>query len=260
MAIVTKTRDQIDRMRKAGRLVHEALRRCREAIKPGMTTGQLDAIAEQVIQENPGAVGLFKWYPTYKSTDPDVFPAVTCISVNDIVVHGIPGPRVLNEGDLVSIDFGVRLDGWCGDSATTLMVGKVTQEHQRLCEVTQHVLQIAIENIRPHRRWSQIASQMQRYAQQAGMGVIRDFVGHGIGRTMHEDPKVPNFAARDQGDFELRQGMVLAVEPMCTLGTDKVKILPDKWTVVTADGKFAAHYEHTIAVTERGAEVLTDGN
>ncbi len=228
--------------------------------RPGVTTAEIDAVAEKMIAENPGSVGLFKWYPTYRPNDPDVFPAVTCISVNDIVVHGIPGPYVLKEGDLVSIDFGVRLNGWCGDSATTVMVGKVSAESRKLCEVTKHVLQIAIENIRPHRRWSTIASQMQRYAEQAGMGVIRDFVGHGIGQSMHEDPKVPNFAARDQSDFELLPGMVLAVEPMCTLGTSKVKILPDKWTVVTADGKGSAHYEHTIAVTDTGSEVLTDGN
>jgi methionyl aminopeptidase len=259
MAIVIKSREQIERMRRAGRLVCEALKRCREATKPGVTTGQLDALAEQIIAENPGSVGLFKWYPTYKKNEG--FPAVTCISVNDEVVHGIPGDRALHEGDLVSVDFGIRIDGWCGDSATTIPVGRVSPDRVKLCEVTEHVLRIAIENVRPGKRWGQIARQMQNYAERAGMGVIKDFVGHGIGQAMHEDPKVPNFASRDgAGDFEIKPGMVLAIEPMCTLGTDRVKVLGDGWTVVTADGKAAAHYEHTVAVTDTGCEVLTDGN
>ena len=246
-------------MREAGRLVHQALRRCREACTPGATTAEIDAAAERVLADHPGAEGLFKWYPTYH--EGEGFPAVTCISVNEEVVHGIPGQRVIQEGDVVSVDFGVRYKGWCGDSATTIMVGKVSPDRQRLCEVTEHVLHIAIENIRPGRRWSRIAAMMQRYAEQAGMGVIRDYVGHGIGRSMHEEPKVPNFASRElmRHDIELVPGMVLAVEPMCTLGTDRTRTLDDNWTVVTADGKAAAHYEHTIAVTEDGCEVLTDG-
>ena len=260
MAIIRKTREQIERIRQSGRLVHEALRRCREACVPGATTGDVNAAAQSVIDEHPGAVGLFLNYP---APNPSVraFPAVTCISVNDEVVHGIPGKRVIREGDIVSVDFGVRHNGWCGDAATTILVGKVSAENRRLCEVTEHVLRIAIENIRPGRMWSRIARQMQDYAERAGMGVIRDYVGHGLGQSMHEDPKVPNFVSDElkKKDFELRPGMVLAVEPMCSGGTDKVQTLSDGWTVVTADGKCAAHYEHTIAVTETGCEVLTDG-
>jgi methionyl aminopeptidase len=254
-----KSPAEIQLMRQAGRVVFEALRRCREAAKPGVTTAQIDAQAEQVIAETSGAVGLFKWYPTYQPGQG--FPAVTCISVNDEVVHGIPGSRVLKEGDVVSVDFGVRLNGWCADSATTFPVGKVSADKQRLCEVTEHVLRIAIENIRPGRKWSIIAKMMQTYAEKAGMGVIRDYVGHGIGKSMHEEPKVPNFVSREllRSDIELRPGMVLAVEPMCTLGSERVKQLDDGWTVVTTDRSAAAHCEHTLAVTETGCEVLTDG-
>ena len=260
MAISLKSIDEIERMREAGRLVHEALRRCRAACRAGATTGAVDAAAGTVVEENPGSVGLFKWYPTYK--EGEGFPAYTCISVNDELVHGIPGGRVLEEGDLVSVDFGIRINGWCGDAATTIPVGPISPENARLCEVTEHVLQIAIENIRPGRRWSRIAQQMERYAERAGMGVIKEFVGHGIGRVMHEDPKVPNFLSRDlrKKDIELRPGMVLAVEPMCTLGSESTKTLDDGWTVVMADGRYAAHYEHTIAVTDSGCDVLTNGN
>ncbi|MEX2673097.1 MAG: type I methionyl aminopeptidase [Phycisphaeraceae bacterium] len=259
MAISLKSRAEIAKMRAAGRIVHEALRRCRAACRPGVTTAELNAEAEKLIEGTPGAVGLFKWYPTYR--EGEGFPAVTCISVNDEVVHGIPGDRVIGEGDLVSVDCGVRIDGWCGDSATTILVGQVSPEQRRLCEVTEHVLQIAIENIRPGRTWSRVARQMQNYAERAGFSVIKDFVGHGIGQSMHEEPKVPNFVSRDllRHDIELKPGMVLAVEPMCTLGTEQVRVLKDGWTVVTADGRPAAHYEHTIAVTEDGCEVLTDG-
>jgi methionyl aminopeptidase len=259
MGINLKTPAEIELMRRAGRLVHEALRRCRLACKPGATTRQVDAEAEQVIAENPGSTPLFKWYPSYQKGKG--FPAATCISVNDQIVHGIPGPRVLREGDLVSVDVGIRLDGWCADAATTVMVGQVGADKKRLCQVTEHVLGIAMENIRPGERWSRIAQKMQQYAERAGMGVIQDFVGHGIGRELHEEPKVPNFVSREllRNDIELRCGMVLAVEPMCTLGSDRVRKLDDEWTIVTADGSDAAHYEHTIAVTETGGDVLTDG-
>ncbi len=259
MAIIRKTPQEIERMRRAGRLVHEVLRRITEACQPGVSTRELDEIAEGLVRQTSGAVGLFQWYPTYKESEG--FPSVTCISVNEEVVHGIPGERIVKEGDLVSVDFGVQLDGWCGDAATTILVGKVSSERRRLCEATQHVLQIAIENIRPGRYWSQIARMMQNYAERAGFGVIRDFVGHGIGSKMHEDPKVPNYVSDElrRKDFELRPGMVLAVEPMCSAGAEEVEVLGDGWTVVTADRKAAAHYEHTLAVTETGCDILTDG-
>ncbi|MBI1367197.1 MAG: type I methionyl aminopeptidase [Planctomycetes bacterium] len=257
MAISLKSSQEIEQMRRAGQLVRQTLERCRAACVPGVTTGELDAIAGKTIAEHPGAVGLFKWYPTYN--EGEGFPAYTCISVNDEVVHGIPGPRVIKEGDVVSIDFGVRVNGWCGDSATTIMVGQVSPEAKKLCAATEHVLRIAVENIKPGAKWSHVARKMQRHAESLGLGVIKDFVGHGIGRVMHEEPKVPNFVSREliRHDIDLVPGMVLAVEPMCTLGSEQVRTLDDGWTVVTVDGKPAAHYEHTIAVTEDGCDVLT---
>jgi len=259
MAVKLKSRAQIEKMRAAGRVVHSVLQHCREICKAGVTTRQIDEEAYRVFTA-AGARGLFKNYPTYRPGEG--FPANLCISVNDVVVHGIADDRKIRNGDLVGIDCGVELDGWCGDSATTLMVGQVDPEARRLCEATQHVLELAIENIRPGRKWSQVARVMQNYAEQQGLGVVRDFVGHGIGQKMHEDPKVPNFVNRDLlvNDIELREGMVLAIEPMCNLGSEKVRTLDDGWTVVTCDGKPSAHYEHTVAVTVDGAEVLTDGN
>jgi len=260
MAISLKNAQEIEQMRVAGRIVYEALQACREACRPGATTAQVNAAAERVLASHAGAEPLFKNYPaSHAGADP--FPAVTCISVNEQVVHGIPGDRVIEEGDLVSVDCGVRMDGWCGDSAVTIAVGRTSAERCRLVEVTEHVLAIAIENIRPGRLWSQVARLMQNYAERAGLGVIRDFVGHGIGRNMHEEPKVPNFVSREllRRDVELRPGMVLAVEPMCTLGGDRVRVLDDHWTVVTEDGRCAAHCEHTLAVTETGCRVLTNG-
>lgn len=259
MAVKLKSRAQIEKMRAAGRVVHSVLQHCREICKVGVTTRQIDEEAYRIFTA-AGARGLFKNYPTYRPGEG--FPANLCISVNDVVVHGIADDRKIRNGDLVGIDCGVELDGWCGDSATTIMVGQVDPEARRLCEVTQHVLELAIENMRPGRKWSQVARVMQNYAEQQGLGVVRDFVGHGIGQKMHEDPKVPNFVNRDLlvNDIELREGMVLAVEPMCNLGSEKVRTLDDGWTVVTCDGKPSAHYEHTVAVTVDGAEVLTDGN
>jgi len=259
MGIGLKSPDQIEAMRRAGRLVHQALQRCREACKPGVTTAEIDAEAEKVLAQSPEATALFQWYPTYR--EGEGFPAVTCISVNEEVVHGIPGDRKIAEGDLVSVDFGVRIDGWCGDSATTILVGDVLPRWRKLCDVTQEALEIAIDMMRPGIRWSQVADKMQRHAESHGMSVVKDFVGHGIGQKLHEDPKVPNFVSEDllRHDIELTPGMVIAVEPMCSLGSEAVRMLSDGWTIVTADKKPAAHYEHTIAVTEDGCAVLTDG-
>ncbi|MEQ9454638.1 MAG: type I methionyl aminopeptidase [Phycisphaeraceae bacterium] len=256
MPITLKTPDQIKKMRAAGRVVRRVLDRCIEICQPGATTQQIDDAAQKVI-DDAGAKGLFRGYP-----GPTPFPATLCISVNEEVVHGIASDqRVIQDGDIVGVDCGVNLDGWCGDSATTILVGNVAPEVRDLCTATQHVLQIAIENARPGRSWSQVAKLMQGYAESRGYGVVRDFVGHGIGRKLHEDPKVPNFVNNHllQNDFQLKPGMVLAIEPMCNLGTADVVTLSDGWTVVTADRKPAAHYEHTVAVTENGADVLTDG-
>ncbi|MEM9754006.1 MAG: type I methionyl aminopeptidase [Planctomycetota bacterium] len=259
MAIQIKTRQDIDKMRAAGRIVNEVHQLCREMAVPGTTTKEIDDAAADLIEKR-GGVGLFKNYPTYEPGKG--FPANLCISVNDVVVHGIASDYEIQDGDVVGVDCGVQLDGWCGDAANTILVGDVEQKTRKLCEDTQHVLQIAIENIKPGRKWSQIARLMQNYAEAKGYGVVRDFVGHGIGDTMHQDPKVPNFVNRGllKNDIHLREGMTLAVEPMCNLGTKDVRTLSDGWTVVTLDGKPSAHYEHTLAVTADGCEVLTDGN
>ena len=256
--IQLKTPEQMEKMRVAGRLVVEVHALCREMAKPGATTRQIDEAAGALIRER-GAQNLFLNYPTY--VPGEGFPANLCISVNEVVVHGIGNDEPIRDGDIVGVDCGVKLGGWCGDAATTILVGDVAPATRRLCEDTEHVLKIAVENIRPGRRWSQVARLMQGYAESRGYGVVRDFVGHGIGDTMHQEPKVPNFVNRQllKNDIDLRPGMVLAVEPMCNLGTHEVQTLADGWTVVTADGQPAAHYEHTIAVTEDGCDVLTDG-
>ncbi|MEM9415045.1 MAG: type I methionyl aminopeptidase [Planctomycetota bacterium] len=256
MAVIFKTQDEIQKMRVAGRVVRKVHNRVREICKPGITTREIDQEAQRVIDES-GAVGLFKGYP-----GPTPFPGTLCISLNEEVVHGIGSDRQVKDGDVVGIDCGVKVDGWCGDAATTILVGDVPEDVRKMCEATEHCLNIAIENVRPGRRWSQIADMMQRYAEARGYGVVREFVGHGIGQNMHEDPKVPNYADREtrRHDIELREGIVLAIEPMLTLGKRDVKTLADGWTVVTKDGKASAHYEHTVAVTSAGAEVLTDGN
>lgn len=258
MAVRLKTRDELEKMRAAGRVVHQVLSRCREICQPGITTQEIDEEAYRVFTA-AGAKGLFKNYPTYRPGEG--FPSNLCISVNEQVVHGIAGDRKIQDGDIVGVDCGVMVDGWCGDSATTIPVGNVKPEVRRLCEVTQHVLTLAIENIRPGRKWSQVARLMQNYAESHGLGVVRDFVGHGIGKQMHEDPKVPNFVSRQllRQDIELREGLVLAIEPMCNLGSAEVVTLEDAWTVVTLDRQPSAHYEHTVAVTADGADVLTDG-
>jgi len=259
MAIQLKRHEEIEQMRIAGRVVHQVLKRCRELCKPGVTTKMIDDEAYRFITE-AGAKGLFKNYPTYRAGEG--FPSNLCISVNDVVVHGIAGEQVIEDGDIVGIDCGVMVGDWCGDAATTIVVGNAKSEVRKLCEVTEHVLHLAIENMRPGRKWSQIARLMQSYAESHGLSVVRDFVGHGIGRKMHEDPKVPNFVSREllRDDIVLREGLVLAVEPMCNLGSKDVKTLSDGWTVKTVDGRPSAHYEHTVAVTSNGALVLTNGH
>jgi len=259
MKISLKSRREIELMRLAGRAVYRALARAREVARAGMTTLELDRIVYDTYT-SAGGQGLFQWYPTYEPGKG--FPGNTCISVNEEVVHGIPGPRVLKDGDVVSVDCGIRLGGYCGDSATTIAIGTIAPEHQRLLEVTQETLNLAIREIRPGRKWSDIARKMQEYVESKGMACVREFVGHGIGTRMHEDPKVPNFVSDDfkkRGDFYLQAGMTIAVEPMVILGQSEVVVLDDHWTVVSKDNTPAAHYEHTIAVTATGADVLTDG-
>lgn len=258
MAIVLKSRSEIERMRRAGHVACHILAKMREMVAPGVTTGEIDDLARREM-ERAGAVSGSRNYPTYKQGEG--FPGFTCISVNDEVVHGIPGVRTLKNGDVVTLDVALSLDGFCGDTASTVAVGHVGALQQKLLDVTKQTLVLAIEHIKPGKRWSEIARLMQYNVERNGFAVVREFVGHGIGRTMHEDPKVPNFVTGEQlrGDFRLKPGMTIAVEPMVVAGRRDVQVLPDQWTMVTEDGSPAAHYEHTVAVTEVGVDVLTDG-
>jgi len=259
MPIVIKTRREIEMMRRAGQVDCEILARVREAGAPGGATFELNEIARRELEKNR-AIGLSKYYPTYKPGEG--FPAETCISVNDEVVHDIPGPRQLREGDVVTLDLALMVDGYCADTATTVAVGgKVNGSVQRLLDVTKETLALAVNNMKPGRRWTDIARLMQYHVESNGFNVVREFVGHGIGRSMHEDPKVANFVTAEQlrGDFKLRPGMTLAVEPMVVMGRRDVDLLSDNWTVVTKDGLPAAHFEHTVAVTDNGVDILTDG-
>jgi methionyl aminopeptidase len=258
MPIVLKTRRELEMMRRAGQVGRGILSKMRDAAVVGVTTGELDELARSEL-EKVGGVGLSKNYPTYK--EGEGFPGYTCISVNEEVVHGIPGKRVLREGDIVTLDLAMSLEGYCSDLAVTVPVGKIAPAAQRLLNVTQETLVLAIQNMKPGRRWSDVARLMQHYVERHGYSVVREFVGHGIGQSMHEDPKVPNFVNFEQlrGDFLLRPGMTLAVEPMVVAGRRDVKLLKDGWTVVTEDNQRAAHFEHTVAVTANGVDVLTNG-
>lgn len=252
-----KSLREIGLMREAGRVVAQALDQVRQAVGPGMTTGELNRIVEDHFAK-VNAVPLFKGVPSAMKGKP-AFPAVVCASVNEEVVHGLPGTRVLKEGDVVSIDTGCRLNGWCGDSAYTFAVGRISEDRLRLLEVTQKTLELAIERMKTARSWIEVATDMERYVRSHGMSVIEQFVGHGIGQTMHEEPQVPNYVSdtlRKQ-DFLLEPGLVLAIEPMVALGTQNVRVLSDGWTVETTDRKAAAHFEHTVAMTESGPRVLT---
>ena len=242
-------------MRRAGLLVWHAHRVGEALVRPGMTTGEIDERMERFFLDH-GAQPLFKGVPGRVP-----FPATCCISINEEVVHGIPGKRVLREGDIVSIDTGCRLDGWCGDAAVTHPVGKITAEIQKLLDVTSRALEIAIEAIPQCDYWIDVARQMEEEVVRHGFSVVESLVGHGIGREMHEDPQVPNYAStelfRMGGDFKLQPGLVIAVEPMVNMGTKRVAMQKDYWTMSTVDGKPSAHFEHTLAVTENGVQILT---
>jgi methionyl aminopeptidase len=257
MAITLRSRREIELMRKAGSVVADVLLKLKKIAEPGITTAKLDSVALQMAADADAKV-LFKGVRTPLSGIP--FPGAICVSINEQVVHGIPSENTkLRDGDIVSIDFGVRLDGYCADAAVTIAVGEIAADKRRLMDVTKHVLDIAIEKSAPSVKWSQVAGEMQRYAESAGFSVVKDFVGHGIGKKMHEEPKVPNFVSREllEDDIVLAQGMVLAVEPMINAGSSAVKTLRNGWTVVTKDKKCSAHFEHTIAITENGCDVLT---
>jgi methionyl aminopeptidase len=254
-ATENKSAREIDLMREAGKLVARGLKLATEMAKPGCRTIDIDKAIEEMYAQNR-ATPLFKGYPGTRTP----FPAVTCISVNEQVVHGIPGPRVLKEGDLLKVDTACRLDGWCADAAVTLPIGEVRPERLRLLQVGREALQIAIDELPRRRLWSEVASRMQRHVESAGFSVVTQYVGHGIGRTMHENPQVPNFVShsiRHRHDFKLVPGLVLAVEPMVNMGRPEVETLSDHWTVVTRDGLPSVHVEHTLALTENGVRIVT---
>jgi methionyl aminopeptidase len=248
-----KNAREIALMREAGKLVAEALRIARELTIPGNRTIDVDQAIEKHYNKY-GAIPLFKGYPGKTP-----FPAVTCISLNEQVVHGIPGPRVLRPGDLVKIDTACKLNGWCADAALSLPVGEVNPNIRRLVQVAEETLAIAIRELKTRRLWSEVATAMQRHVEQAGFAVVEKFVGHGIGRVMHEAPQVPNYSNREmkQHDFKLEPGLTLAIEPMVNMGKKEVQELPDHWTVITRDRLPSAHVEHTVAITENGIEVIT---
>jgi methionyl aminopeptidase len=246
--IIHKSAEEIDRMRRAGRVVAATIERLHAAVRPGATTAKLDRLAEEAIRSS-GAEPSFKGYRG--------FPGSICASVNEQVVHGIPGSRVLREGDLLSLDVGAIWDGYHADSAVSLFVGEPpTAEAEKLVRVTEESLDAGISQIRPGARLSDISHAVQEVAEGAGFSVVREYVGHGIGRSLHEDPQIPNYGPPSRGP-ELRPGLVVAVEPMVNLGGWETRVLADQWTVVTADGSLSAHFEHTIALGEDGAEVLT---
>jgi methionyl aminopeptidase len=255
--IKLKSPREIGLMRDAGRVVAKALDRVRSLAVPGSTTAEFDDAVAAIFREH-GAVPLFKGYPSSTKGKPP-FPAVICASVNEQVVHGIPNRRPLKEGDVVSIDTGCRLNGWCGDSAVTLPIGAIRPETRRLLDVTSETLALAVRAMSRCERWSEVAGLMERYVKSQGMYVIEKFVGHGIGRDMHEDPQVPNFVSKAlrKHDIRLEPGLVLAIEPMVALGTKDVRTLDDGWTVETKDRLSSAHFEHTVAMTPEGPRVLT---
>jgi methionyl aminopeptidase len=257
MAITLRSAREIGLIRSAGAIVADVLSKLQEMTKPGVTTGELDAVALDITAQ-AGAEALFKGVRSPHARTP--FPGAICASINEEVVHGIPSADVvLKEGDVLSIDFGVRLAGYCGDAAVTVAVGEISRGRRRLMDTTREALELAIANCAPSVNWSYVAGKMQEYIESAGFSVVKDFVGHGIGREMHEEPRVPNFVSRDllANDFVLERGMILAVEPMVNEGGDDVRTLRNGWTVVTRDSRCSAHFEHTIAIVDEGCEVLT---
>ncbi|ADY54779.1 methionine aminopeptidase, type I [Syntrophobotulus glycolicus DSM 8271] len=245
--IEIKTKDQIALMRKAGRIVAETLEIMREHVHPGMTTGELDRIAEDYIRKQD-AIPAFKGY--------NGFPATLCTSLNDEVVHGIPGLRALQSGDIISIDCGAAIQGYYGDAAVTLPVGEIEPRLANLLKITEESLKLGITQAIIGNRLFDISHAVQTFVESNGMSVVRDYVGHGIGRKMHEEPQLPNFGRPGRGP-RLEVGMALAIEPMVNLGAYQVKTLDNGWTVVTKDRQASAHFEHTVAITENGPEILT---
>lgn len=245
--IICKTPREIEIMREAGRIVALTHQELKQHITPGITTKELDQIAEKTIQ-NYGATPSFKGY--------NGFPGSICASVNEELVHGIPGKRKLKEGDIISIDIGAKYNGYHGDSAWTYPVGNISESVQKLLDVTEKSLYLGLEQVKPGERLSNISHAVQTHAEENGFSIVREYVGHGIGQDLHEDPQIPHYGPPNRGP-RLKPGMVICVEPMVNQGRRYVKTLSDDWTVVTVDGKWCAHFEHTIALTEAGYEILT---
>lgn len=245
--IVCKSPEEVAKMRAANALVAGVLGELREAVKPGVTAQELDAVAEMRVRE-AGAVPAFKGYHGY--------PATLCVSINDAVVHGIPSPRKLVEGDIVSLDMGVVLDGYYGDSALTVGVGTISDEAAELLDVTRDALHLAIDCARVGRRVSDLGYAVQTHVESRGYSVVREFVGHGIGTQLHEEPQIPNYGKPGRGPY-LKEGMVLAIEPMVNAGRAAVRVLDDGWTAVTVDGSLSAHFEHSVAVSKDGPVILS---
>lgn len=244
--MVLKNRGELDLMDEANRIVHRVLDGIAERVRPGITTRELDRFAEETIRA-AGAVPAFLNYKGY--------PATLCTSVNDVIVHGIPGDAPLQEGDILGVDCGVVYKGYYGDAARTYAVGKVSAHADRLIEVTRRALEVAVESVRPDRRLSDISHAVQSYVESHGYSVVREFVGHGIGTSLHEEPQVPNYGAPGKGP-KLKPGLVLAIEPMVNAGSPDVAVDADGWTARTKDGSLSAHFEYSVAVTENGARVL----
>jgi len=250
--IVLKSAAEVDKMRRAGQIVAEVLDKMREQVAPGVTTAMLNEMAESIIRGR-NAIPSFLGYPP-GSAHP--FPASICASVNEELVHGIPGPQVLQEGDIISIDVGAILDGYHGDAAITLPVGEISLEARELLEVTEAALYEGIAAAKEDNRSGDVSAAIQSYVERQGYNVVREYTGHGIGRKMHEEPQVPNYGRQGQG-VRLRAGMTIALEPMVLAGERFVRTMDDHWAVVSCDGKLNAHFEHTIAITDGEAEILT---
>jgi methionyl aminopeptidase len=255
--IKLKSPREIALMREAGRVVAKALDQVRRMAVPGVTTADMDQAVAAIFREHD-AIPLFLGYPSSEKGKPP-FPAVICASINEQVVHGIPNRRPLRDGDVVSVDTGCKINGWCGDAAITLAIGAVRPETQKLLDVTSETLNLSIRAMGRCSSWLEVASLMERFVKSQGLYVIEKFVGHGIGQTMHEEPQVPNFVSKSlrKYDIKLEPGVVLAIEPMVAMGTKEVRTMGDGWTVETKDRRYSAHFEHTVAMTVDGPKVLT---
>ncbi len=248
--IVIKSPQEIAALREAGRINARALEAVRQLISPGVTTAELDAAAEEVIRKH-GAVPTFKGYP-----GPYPYPASICASINEQLVHGIPGKRKLQAGDIISIDCGSTFEGFVGDSAITVGVGEISPKAQRLIEVTEQALYVGIRQMRANNRVGDVSAAIQEFVEKSGFYITREYTGHGVGRQMHEGPQVPNYGTPGRGQL-LRTGMTIALEPMVLVGTSQTRVLADQWTVVSADGSLTAHWEHSVAITDGEALILT---